>query len=121
MALDLCLESAGWVAQYIEANAANPLTMLRWSSKTDGRSTETTSSSVQPGPDIGPVDEITVRQAAAGLPIDQAKAVWLVDVCGYRYSEAAASVGVNRIEMAERINAARQSIRHNLEPSDIQA
>ena len=51
-----------------------------------------------------------VREAADRLPIKQAEAVWLVDVCGLSYADAASAAGVSRDTLARRLHRARRFI-----------
>lgn len=55
-----------------------------------------------------------VRAVAAGLPIEQAGAVWLIDVCGCSYDAAAAALDVPRDELAATVSAARRAIRNGV-------
>lgn len=52
-----------------------------------------------------------VRAAADRLPFRQAHAVWLVDVCGLTYAEAATEIGTTPERFAKRLHAARTTIR----------
>ena len=48
--------------------------------------------------------------AADQLPIQQAQALWLVDVCALSYAEAAAEAGVDPPILAGRLHRARRQI-----------
>lgn len=52
----------------------------------------------------------SVRVAAAALPLKQAESLWLVDVCGCDYAQAAAEAGADERTIANRVRRARQSI-----------
>lgn len=118
MAIDLCIESAGWVAQFVEANAGHSIPPLRRSLRSRSLTTETTASITSPAAfDEGPSTEALIRTTAAELPIDQARAIWLIDMCGCSYDEAAATMGVTRDELATEVTSARQAIRSGLAPA----
>ena len=55
--------------------------------------------------------ESAVRHATDRLPLDQAHAVWLVDVCGLTYAEAAAETDTNPKRFTKRLHTARTNIR----------
>ena len=55
--------------------------------------------------------ETSVRYATDRLPFDMAHAVWLVDVCGLTYADAAAETGTNPKRFANRLHTARTTIR----------
>lgn len=55
--------------------------------------------------------DAAVRHATDRLPLDQAHALWLVDVCGLTYAEAAAETGITPKRFAKRLHTARTTIR----------
>jgi DNA-directed RNA polymerase specialized sigma24 family protein len=55
-----------------------------------------------------------VRAAADQLPVEQAHALWLVDVCGATYAEGATEIGVTPTAFASRVHSARDAIRRTL-------
>ena len=55
--------------------------------------------------------DAAVRHATDRLPLDQAHALWLVDVCGLTYAQAAAETGTNPKRFAKRLHTARTTIR----------
>jgi DNA-directed RNA polymerase specialized sigma24 family protein len=55
-----------------------------------------------------------VRQQVDALPIEQAHALWLVDVCDCSYEQAAAEIGASVPVIAGRVRSARRQIRHRL-------
>ncbi len=69
-------------------------------------------------PDPRPVGhetfEAAVHHAADRLPLDQAHALWLVDVCGLPYAQAATETGITPKRFAKRLHAARSTIRKAL-------
>ena len=52
-----------------------------------------------------------MRHATDRLPLDQAHALWLVDVCGLTYAEAAAETGITPKRFAKGLHTARTTIR----------
>ena len=58
--------------------------------------------------------EAAVREATDCLPLDQAHALWLVEVCGLTYAEAAAETGTKPRRFAKRLRTARTTIRKAL-------
>ncbi len=65
--------------------------------------------------DSGPAEHDTfdaaVHHAADRLPLEQAHALWLVDVCGLTYAQAANETGTTPKRFAKRLHAARSTIR----------
>ena len=55
-----------------------------------------------------------VRAAADQLAVEQAHALWLVDVCGATYDEGATEIGVTPTTFASRVHSARDTIRRTL-------
>ena len=122
MAIDLCIESAGWVAHFVEANVGHSFLPLRHGARMRQTADET---AANPPVDIDtntdtdtkdqPLDAAAqIRAVAADLPIEQATAVWLIDMCGYSYDVAAAALGVSRDELAAQVTEARRTIRNTL-------
>jgi hypothetical protein len=56
----------------------------------------------------------TAREAAGELPMEQAAAVWLVDICGSSYADAAVELGCSREVIATSVAAGRVQIRQRL-------
>lgn len=52
-----------------------------------------------------------VRKATERLPFDQAYALWLVDVCGCTYDQAANETNTSRTTVAERVADGRRFVR----------
>jgi len=48
------------------------------------------------------------------LPIDQAQALWLVDVCGCSYQQAAIEASANQAAIARRVRRGRETVRHRI-------
>ncbi len=122
MAIDLCIESAGWVAHFVEANVGHSFLPLRHGARMRQTADET---AANPPVDIDidtntdtkdqPLDAAAqIRAVAADLPIEQATAVWLIDMCGCSYDVAAAALGVSRDELAAQVTEARRTIRNTL-------
>lgn len=55
-----------------------------------------------------------VRSSAAALPYEQATTLWLVDVCGCTYVEAAIEMRSSRTDVEHHVAAGRQSLRREL-------
>lgn len=53
----------------------------------------------------------SVRAAAGELPFPQAQALWLVDVCGCSYAEAAAEARTTRESILCRVAGGREALR----------
>lgn len=113
MALDLCIEGAGWLLMMVDTNAPDMARFLpRRSAATPAPiPAATPKTAVAASPDDR---RQRVRTAAAELPLDQARAVWLVDVCGYRYAQAADALAIDSSEVAARLAAGRQTIRSSI-------
>lgn len=104
MAIDLCIEGSGWVIHAIDG-ASNALTVLR----------RFTAFTHRPATSVLPCDRAEqTRRAASQLPIDQAQAIWLVDVCGYSYSAAADVIDADHETVAARVSRGRQNIRQRV-------
>lgn len=56
----------------------------------------------------------SVLASADRLPFLLAESLWLVDVCGLSYAEAAAEIGVPRDAVADRLHKARSEIARDL-------
>lgn len=66
-----------------------------------------------------PEFEEHVREAAAfGVAFEFARAIWLVDVCGSRYSVAAAEIGLRESEFAKLLSRARRAVRSLVEQGE---
>ena len=52
-----------------------------------------------------------MRHATDRLPPDQARALWLVDVCGLTYAQAAVETATTPKRFANRLHTARTTIR----------
>lgn len=108
MPLDICFEAAGGIVHALDAV---------WSDRRfGGRRTAGSPSvgGVVRGAPIPALPDDLVRNAAAGLPIEDARSVWLVDVCGLSYGETACELGVSDGEVARSIRRARTRIRNQL-------
>ncbi len=64
-----------------------------------------------PSPAYHETFEAAVRHATDRLPLDQARALWLVDVCDLTYAQAATETGTTPKRFATRLHAARTTIR----------
>ena len=119
MALDLCLEGAGWLLMMVDTNAPGVAGFLPRRSSPTAAVPSQVEFAPEPKTSVaaGPIDRRQqVRMAAAELPIDQARAVWLVDVCGYRYDDAAAALRVDRTDIAARVAMGRRAIMSSVGP-----
>lgn len=56
----------------------------------------------------------SIRTAASQLPIREAEAIWLVDVCGCSYTQAAAEARTSPQTIACLVSRARPAIRRNM-------
>ena len=65
--------------------------------------------------------EDVVRVSSGELCFEQAQALWLVDVCGCSYDEAALEARTGRQQIASRVAGGRQLIRQSLETSPVAA
>lgn len=101
MAIELCLETSGFVVQAIEAGWVDHVFVRRVSQRLS-RATN-------------PADDIMVKDLADELSTEQATAVWLVDVCGVDYSTAAAEMSISATDLARTVAEARRSIRSGLD------
>lgn len=105
MAIELCIEGSGWMLHAIDGGASNMMTALRQFLPFAPRSTVVNA----------PADRAEqTRRAAAELPIDQARAIWLVDVCGYCYADAAAVIDDDLETVAALVGHGRQAIRRQV-------
>ena len=95
-----CLVDASWLQTSAWASTAFP--RRRRTSPTDS------------GPAQHDTFGAAVRHAADRLPLDQAHALWLVDVCGLTYAQAADETGITPKRFAKRLHAARSTIRKAL-------
>lgn len=93
-----CLLDAGWL--HTSAWIASALPVRRHA--------EPSPTNRQTGDDAFAHD---VRVAADRLPFRQAHAVWLIDVCGLTYAEAATEIGTTPERFAKRLHTARTTIR----------
>jgi DNA-directed RNA polymerase specialized sigma24 family protein len=91
-----CLVDASWLQTSAWASTAFP---RRRTSPTDS------------GPAEHDTFDAAVHHAADRLPLEQAHAVWLVDVCGLTYAQAADETGITPKRFAKRLHAARSTIR----------
>ena len=104
MPLDLCLDSYGTAVHVMDSLLASGL-YLRIRSDVD--------EAVQTD-DVDDFDQV-VRGAVAAMPFEQAQALWLVDVCGCGYDQAAQEVLTTRTVLGERVAQGRRFIRSCLE------
>lgn len=58
--------------------------------------------------------ESAVRDALPSLTIDEASALWLVDVCGVSYAEAADSMGCSKRAIERSVTNGRRRIRDSV-------
>lgn len=91
-----CLLDASWLNASAWSSTA---IRLRPTSPTDS------------GPEEHDTFDAAVRHAADRLPLEQAHALWLVDVCGLTYTQAANETGTTPKRFAKRLHAARSTIR----------
>lgn len=112
MAIDLCLEGAGWLLMMVDTSAPGVAGLLpRRSAPTAVAPQPTGTTRPKTSVAASPNDRRQqVRMAAAELPIDQARAIWLVDVCGCRYDDAAAALQIDRDDLAARVAMGRRAI-----------
>lgn len=55
-----------------------------------------------------------VRAAASELPFAHAQALWLVDVCGCTYTDAAAEASTTRGSIVRRVAGGRKALRRRV-------
>lgn len=79
-----------------------------WASTAFPRRLRTASS--HSGPTEHETFDAAVRHAADRLPFEQAHALWLIDVCGLTYAQAAEETGITPKRFARRLHAARTTI-----------
>jgi DNA-directed RNA polymerase specialized sigma24 family protein len=79
-----------------------------------GRSTSQGSSPGLPTLPSGSDIAQSVRAAAGELPFPQAQALWLVDVCGCSYAEAAAEARTTREGIVRRVASGREALRRRV-------
>jgi predicted DNA-binding protein (UPF0251 family) len=103
MALDICVESYGMMVHALDTGFVSHLSNLGF--RADRRQRPQTE--VQ--------DPCPVKQHADELPFRQAKSLWLVDVCGCSYDQAAAEMRIDRADLAASVAAGRTSIRDGIE------
>lgn len=113
MAVDVCFEAVGWLAQMFDSGAPDVAHLVRRRTSPNATAGSTLNASVAVDLDDR---RQRVRDAAARLPTDQAMAIWLVDTCGHGYADAASAMGVSRNAVADLVVADRTSIRAALEP-----
>ena len=58
--------------------------------------------------------DLAVRAALSQLPHTQARALWLVDVCGASYAQVAAETSVDRRSVIREVRGARHAIRDHV-------
>lgn len=92
-----CLLDASW------------LQTSAWASTVYPRRRRTTPTDASPV--VHETFDAAVRNATDRLPIDQAHALWLVDVCGLTYAQAANETGITPRRFTKRLHAARSTIR----------
>lgn len=112
MALDLCIETYGAMGASLDLQMAKSLLLTSSSLRPSVRRERSNPNSVGQLPH--PAFVASVKRAADRLPIDEAHALWLVDVCGHDYIGAAAESGVDRERFAERVATARRRIRREV-------
>ena len=107
MALDLCLEGAGWLVMMMDTNASDVARFFRRPAPVSPTVV------IPPAEPTAAIDERRDRHraAAASLPIREAQAIFLVDVCGYDYDRAAAALNTDRDDIAVRVGVGRRAIR----------
>lgn len=103
MALDICVESYGMVVHALDTGVMTHLSS--WVSRAERLYR---SGSNAPGA------VCTVKLQAEELAFSEAKALWLVDVCGSSYAEAATEMRVSRDELAAFVSGGRTQIRAGL-------
>ena len=103
MAMDICVESYGIVVQALDTGFVSHLSNLGF--RADRR--QRTHLEVQ--------DPSPVKQHADELPFRQAQSLWLVDVCGCSYDQAAAEMRIDRVDLAASVAAGRTNIRDGIE------
>lgn len=101
MVLEMCVETYGAAVHIFDAIVGSGI-LLRGNSAEKRVSAEP-----------GAVFAETVRSATDELTFAEAQALWLVDVCAYRYDEAAGIVGVDREVFAGRVRDARHGLRYH--------
>ncbi len=104
MALDLCIEATAGLAHALESVWISPRIPGL------GRLTEAIGNDL-PSEDVL---EDLILVSADHLPFDEARALWLVDVCRLGYSETASVMAVPEGDVASLVRQARRSIRSDL-------
>lgn len=100
VAIDVCIETYGLVLHTLDSGWwDSSLISLRNRSRRHIKQPNTPSEVEQ------------IRLAAASLPYEQTAALWLVDVCGYSYNEAAADMRVSVETVRDRVAMGRNAIR----------
>ncbi len=103
MALDICVESYGMMVQALDTGLMNHLST--WTARAERR--------YRSEPAI--VEGLhEVKEHADGLGFAEARALWLVDVCGCNYAEAATEMRISRDELAAFVAGGRTRIRAGL-------
>lgn len=126
MALELCIETYGSVAPFLDGHASAALPRLRRVIGPAGQSDSAaakTASAERRRPralavaDRSPADELLARRVqaiATRLPFLLVQALWLVDVCGCTYRQAAEELSTTPEAIGRRVAAGRTQIRAQL-------
>lgn len=99
MAIDVCVESYGLLAHAFEVGVLDSALSIRQ------RATHQMPARLR-----GRRAQHHVRQAASELPIELLYVLWLVDVCGATYTQAAEEAGTTPTQVALQVAEARRRI-----------
>ena len=103
MAIDICLEAYYGVGHTIDA---------LWFGQVRHALGLGRRANIEVAPSTSPNEgSLCARSAAALLPFEQARAVWLVDVCGCDYAEASTHIGTTKDQVATYVADGRVEIR----------
>lgn len=122
MALELCIETYGSMAPFLDGQMVGALPRLRRVAES-GRHSGPVSAPVaakverdvpRPVTSVGESLARRVQNIADRLPFLLAQALWLVDVCGCSYREAAEELSTTPEVIGRRVAAGRAEIRAQL-------
>lgn len=98
--IEICIDSYGFLVQAFEISRFRP-------HRTSSSSSTTLPRLIDAEPDH-------IRRVAAELPFEESHALWLVDVCGSNYTDAARQCCVDADIIRARVANGRQRLRAQL-------
>ena len=117
MTLNLCLESYGAAVHLMDSLFGTGV-LARQHRWCGGASASSAPADLPECAELPYVDDARfgaqVSAAMRELEFEQARAIWLVDVCGCSYDQAAIESGVDRARFAATVAAARHEIRRHV-------